>query len=350
YALRRLLITVPLLLAVSLVVFSLANALPGDAAATRFDLHANPEEMARWRAERGLDDPFFVRWGRYVWGVAARLDFDRSYVDDEPVGHDLVTKLQATLELTLCAMILGFVVGVTVGILSAVFPRSPIDSVGNVLALAGISMPVFWLGMLLIVFAVGTLGFAYSSTRYSPDVDVDGFWTHLYLFESFVRLLLSWTREHAGAAAAASLAVFSSCARNILLPALALSTIPMAIITRMTRSAMLEEIDRDYARTARAKGLRARAVVLKHVLRNALIPITTITGLQFGRLLGGAVLTETVFSWPGLGRFIVQKGVASRDTPIIVGGILLVAATFVIINLVVDLLYAVIDPRVRRGP
>jgi peptide/nickel transport system permease protein len=221
-----------------------------------------------------------------------------------------------------------------VGILSAVFPRSPVDYVGNVIALAGISMPVFWLAMLIISLAVNVFGFAWSSNRFDPSLSVEGFTTHLYLFESLLRLRFD---------------VFLSCARNLLLPTLALSTIPMAVITRMTRSAMLEELGRDYATTARAKGLRRRSVVLKHVLRNALIPITTITGLQFGQLMGGAVLTETVFSWPGLGRFIVKMGVGNRDTPIIVGGILLVATTFIIVNLLVDLLYVVIDPRMRTA-
>ncbi len=334
YALRRLLLTVPLLLAVSLLVFGLASALPGDASVRRFDQKGTPEERERWKEERGLNDAFLVRWGRYVWGVVAEGDFDKSYVDDEPVGGDLVAKLQATLELTLVAMLLGTFVGLLVGILSAVFPRSPIDYLGNLIALMGISFPVFWLGMLLILFAVNTLGFAYSSSRYSPDFDLSHYVTHLYLLESLFHFDFD---------------VFWDTSRHILLPALALSTIPMAVITRMTRSAMLEEIDRDYARTARAKGVSARMVVLKHVLRNALIPITTITGLQFGRLLGGAVLTETVFNWPGLGRFVVEKGVLGRDTPIIVGGILLSAATFVILNLVVDLLYALIDPRIRRA-
>jgi peptide/nickel transport system permease protein len=331
YVLRRILVTVPLLLAVSLFVFALTDALPGDAADVRFEKH--PEQKAEWRAERGLDDPFLVRWGRYVGGVVTRFDLDASYIDDQPVGRVLGTKLQATFELTVCALLIAIVVGATVGILSAVFPRSPIDYLGNLIALCGISMPVFWLGMMLIVLAVNVFDFQYSSNRYHPDLDVRDFVTHLYFLESLVRLRFD---------------VLASCARNLLLPSLALSTIPMAVITRMTRAAMLEEMDRDYARTARAKGLRRRAVVLKHVLRNALIPITTITGLQFGQLMGGAVLTETVFSWPGLGRYIVSKGVEARDTPVIVGGILLVATTFVVVNLVVDLLYAAIDPRVRR--
>jgi peptide/nickel transport system permease protein len=334
YALRRILVTFPLLLAVSLIVFALADSLPGDAAAAKFPKH--PEAAARWREARGLNDPFLVRWGRYVTGFATRLDLDRSYQDDEPVGPELFRKLQATFELSLCAMALGALVGLAVGILSAVFPRSPLDYVGSVLALGGISVPIFWLGIVLIVVAVKVFGFPFSTNQFDPALAdrVKGFWTHLYLLESLVRLRLD---------------VFASCAKHLLLPTLALSTIPMAVVTRMTRSAMLEEMGKDYATTARAKGLRARRVILRHVLRNALIPIVTITGLQFGQLMGGAVLTETVFSWPGLGRYIVESGVRARDTPVIAGGILLVATTFVLVNLLVDLLYVLIDPRVREA-
>lgn len=332
YALRRIVLAVPLLLAVSLVVFGIADLLPGDAAQVRFEKH--PARMDEWRAKRGLDDPFLVRWGRYVTGVVTRFDLDDSYLDDRPVGPELGAKLQATFELTLFALVIAVCVGLAVGILSAVFPRTPIDYLGNLIALMGISFPVFWLGMLIIVFAVNVLDYPFSSNRFDPDVDVSGFTTELYLLEALARFRFD---------------VFWSCAKNLLLPAITLATIPMAVITRMTRSAMLDEVRKDYVTTARAKGLRARAVVLKHVLRNALIPVTTITGLQFGQLMGGAVLTETVFSWPGLGRYIVKKGVEARDVPVIVGGILLVAGVFVLVNLLVDLLYAVIDPRIRRA-
>jgi len=331
FALRRILVTVPLLLAVSVFVFLLTDALPGDAADMRFEKH--PHLKKEWRERRGMNDPTMVRWWRYMSGVVTRFDFDNSYLDDQPVGRELGNKLQATFELALFALLVAILLGGAVGILSAVFPRTPIDYFGNLLALAGISMPVFWLGMLMIVFAVNVLGLPFSSNRFDPTLDVDEFTTHLFLFESVFRLRFD---------------VFWSCVGNLMLPGLALASIPMAVITRMTRSAMLEEMGKDYATTARAKGLRNRSVILKHVLRNALIPITTITGLQFGTLMGGAVLTETVFSWPGLGRYIVKKGVDGRDPPVIVGGILLVATTFILVNLLVDLLYAVIDPRIRR--
>lgn len=332
YAIRRVLVTVPLLLVVSLVVYGLAAALPGDAADQRFE--KNPALKAEWRAKRGLDRPFLERWLRYVGGVVTRLDFDRSYVNDQPVGEDLVAKLQATFELTFTALLFAVLVGCAVGILSAVFPRSPFDYLGSVIALCGISIPVFWLGMLLMILAINVFDFPFQSSRFDPRLEVGEFATSLYLLEAPLRGRFD---------------VFFSALRNIFLPALTLSTIPMAVITRMTRASMLDEVGKDYARTARAKGLRGRTVVMKHVLRNALIPITTITGLQFGQLMGGAVLTETIFTWPGLGSYIVKKGVLARDTPVIVGGVLLVASTFVLVNLLVDLLYAVIDPRMRRA-
>lgn len=332
FALRRLLLTIPLLLAVSLIVFALSNSLPGDAADLRFE--KQPQVKEEWREKRGLNDPFLVRWGVYLWGVCTSLDFGDSYLDDRPVGSDLMEKLQATFELTFFALLIAMTCGLLAGITSAIFPRTPLDYAVNVTALVGISMPVFWLGMMIIVVAVNFFGFAWSSNRVDPMLDTEHYATNLYVLESLLRG--DWD-------------VLRSATRNLLLPCIALATIPLAVITRMTRSAMLEESGRDYIRTAQAKGASGPRVVFRHALRNALIPIMTITGVQFGALMGGAVLTETVFNWPGLGRFIVDRGIGSRDTPVLVGGILLVATVFILTNLVVDLLYGVIDPRVRRA-
>ncbi len=332
FALRRLLLTIPLLLAVSLIVFALSDSLPGDAADLRFE--KQPEAKEAWREKRGLNDAFLVRWARYMGGVLGGLDFGDSFQDDRPVGADLIDKLQATFELTVFALFIAIVCGLAAGIISAIFPRTPLDYGVSTAALVGISMPVFWLGMMLIVVAVNWFGFAWSSNRVDVVLDTSGYTTNLYLFESLFRG--DWQ-------------VFRSALHNILLPCIALATIPMAIITRMTRSAMLEERGRDYVRTAQAKGASPTRVVLRHALRNALIPITTITGVQFGALMGGAVLTESVFNWPGLGRFIVERGIGHRDTPVLVGGILLVSTIFILTNLAVDLLYGVIDPRVRSN-
>ena len=198
FALRRILVTVPLLIAVSLAIYALTDALPGDAATVRFE--KNPRAAVEWRENRGLNDPFFVRWSRYVGGIVTDFDFDKSYLDDQPVGGELGNKLQATFELTVFALLIALIVGGAIGILSAVYPRSPIDYLGNLIALAGISMPVFWLGMLLIVFAVNVLGFPFTSNRVDPLLDIDEFATHLYLFESVFRFRFD---------------VFWSCVQNL---------------------------------------------------------------------------------------------------------------------------------------
>jgi ABC-type dipeptide/oligopeptide/nickel transport system permease component len=332
FALRRLLLTVPLLVVVSFVVFLIGSWLPGDPAAARFDLHGGPEARAAWAKAKGLDQPIPVRYARYVQGVVTRFDFGQSYTDDREIGPVLLDRFSATIELTLFALMIAVPIGIGVGVLGAVKRGKFVDYLANVLALFGNSIPVFWLGMVLLLAAIA-VGFRHFNARYDIEyVDViGGYRTKLYLFESL------WRGEFK---------VAWSCVQYLLIPALALSTIPMAVITRMTRAAVLEEIRKDYVQTARAKGLRPGRVVLRHVLRNAMIPIVTVTGLQTGALLSGAVLTETVFNWPGLGTFILD-GVKRNDSPVLVGGILLVATTFILVNLVVDLLYGVIDPRIR---
>jgi peptide/nickel transport system permease protein len=332
FALRRLVLTVPLLVVVSFVVFLIGSLLPGDPAAARFDVHGSAEARAEWRRARGLDDPIPVRYVRYMEGVVTRLDFGRSYTDDAEVGPDLLDRFAATIELTLFALLIAVPVGVGVGVLGAVHRGKWLDYAANVLALFGNSIPVFWLGMVLLLGAIA-VGFRHFNARYDIAYvgEIGDYRTKLYLFESLVR---------------GEFAIAWSCVKYLLIPALALSTIPMAVITRMTRASVLEETGKDYVQTARAKGLRPSRVVLRHVLRNAMVPIVTVTGLQTGALLSGAVLTETVFTWPGLGTFVLD-GVRANDSPKIVGGILLVATTFVLVNLVVDLLYGVIDPRIR---
>ncbi len=333
FTLRRLLLTVPLLVVVSFVVFLIGSLLPGDPAAARFDLKGRPEERAAWAHERGLDRPIPVRYARYIEGVVTRLDFGKSYTDDREIGRELLDKFSATIELTLFALALAIPVGVGVGVLGAVRRGKTVDYLANVLALFGNSIPVFWLGMVLMLGAM-TAGFRHFNARYDMTAYEDfvgGYSTKFYLFESLARG--QW-------------GVAWSCVQYLLVPALALSTIPMAVITRMTRASVLEEIGKDYVQTARAKGLRPSKVVLRHVLRNAMVQIVTVMGLQTGALLSGAVLTETVFNWKGLGTFILD-GVRRNDSPVLVGGILLVATTFILVNLVVDLLYSVIDPRIR---
>lgn len=334
YALRRLLLTIPLLVVVSFVVFLVGSMLPGDPAATRFEQRASPEAREAWRHERWLDRPIPVRYAHYMEGVVTRFDFGRSYAPgDVEIGPELINRFAATIELTLAALVLAVPLGIGVGVLGAVRRGRFVDYLANFLALLGNSIPIFWLGMVLLLAAIAA-GFNKFNGRYDVAAfeDVIGnYSTRFYVLESLVR----------GRFAAAW-----NCAQYLLVPALALSTIPMAVITRMTRAAVLEEIGKDYVQTARAKGLRPTRVVLRHVLRNAMIPIVTVTGLQAGTLLSGAVLTESVFNWPGLGKYVLE-GVMGNDSPVLVGGILLIATTFILVNLVVDLLYGVIDPRIR---
>jgi dipeptide transport system permease protein len=331
HALRRLALTIPLLVVVSFVVFLVGELLPGDPAAERFDVHANPQAVAEWRARKGLDRPLPERYARYL-GRVATLDFGESYVDDRKIGPALAERFAGTVELSVFALLIAVPVGLVAGVLSAALRGRPIDYAANSAALLGVSLPVFWLGMLLVLLAK-LVGFNHFQSRYDvrefEDV-VGAYSTRFCLFESLAR----------GQFAAAW-----SCVQHLVVPSLALATIPMATITRMTRSSVLEELGKDYVRTARAKGLDRRRAISRHALRNALLQIVTVVGLQAGTLLSGAALTETVFSWPGLGTFIVDS-VKRKDSPALTGGLLLVATTFILVNLAVDLLYGVIDPRV----
>lgn len=336
YAARRLLLAVPLLFVVSLLCFALTDALPGDPTATRLGQHRSQEAVEAARRDLGLDDPFLVRYGRFL-GAAARLEFGEDWLKPGlSVGEQIRSRFPATVELTLVAMGIAIVLGLLVGSLGAVFPRRVADVLGQTLAVLGSSVPVFWLGfmaMLLFSVTLQWLPIPDWSTRAIAGDDAV-YTTRFWLFESLVR---------------GDFAAFLEALRQIALPALCLSTIPLAVITRMTRSTMIEELGRDYVRTARAKGVPEVRVVSRHAMRNALIPIVTVTGLQTGALLGGAVLTETTFSWPGVGTFLV-KGVREHNSPVVVAGILLLATTFVVVNLLVDLLYHAIDPRLRRAP
>jgi peptide/nickel transport system permease protein len=333
YAARRLALAVPLLLAVSFLVFAIVEAFPGDPCRLKLGQHVTPESLAGCRAKFGLDRPFLVRYGDFLAG-AVQLDFGRDLFTDEPVGTVLLRRLPATVELSLAALLVALPLGVWLGTRSALKPGGWADALGQVFALGGTSMPVFWLGMLLILFFGVTLGWlpfsGWTETGIGRGVT---YRTGFLLFESLAR----------GEWAAAGRAL-----HHLVLPAAALSTIPLAVITRMTRSAMLEELGKDYVTTARAKGLPESRVIGRHVRRNALIPVVTITGLQLGSLLSGAVLTESVFSWPGMGTYLVE-GATSRNYPVLMACMLLFTTIFVVVNLVVDLLYHAIDPRLRTG-
>lgn len=331
YVLRRLLLTIPLLIAVSLVVFAVVSSFPGDPCREQLGQHPTPEALESCRSSLNLDGPFHERYLRYLEG-AVQLEFGHNIRTEEPVGEEILLKLPPTIELSLVALLLAFLIGSWIGTRSALKPGTWIDAVGQVLSLGGISIPVFWLGMMLIsLFGVklGWLPFSgWTASEVGPDFE---FKSDFLLLEPLVRLRFD---------------VFWNALGHIALPAIALATIPLATITRMTRSSVLEEVNKDYVTTARAKGLSERKVITKHVRRNALIPVVTITGLQLGTLLSGAVLTETVFSWPGLGTYLV-RGADETNYPVVMGCMLLFVTTFVLVNLLVDVLYHLIDPRMR---
>lgn len=318
YAARRLLLVVPVILSAALVTFALLLLLPGDPAIALLGQEASDAELARFRRLLGLDRPLPVQLGLYLWRVA-HADFGRSITLDTPVLRLIGSTLPATLELAVASIILAVLVGIPLGLLAARRRGTAVDTGTMLLAQVGVSMPVFWLGVLLILLFAVKLNWLPSFGRGAP----------------FLGALLSGDRA----------AVVDS-ARHLLLPTFTLAFFNLALLSRLTRWAMLEVLEEDFVRTARAKGQRERAVLYRHALRNALLPIVTIVGLQFGNALGGAVVTETIYGWPGMGRLVVQA-IGQRDFPVVQGAVLVLAVLFSLFNLVVDLTYAFIDPRIR---
>lgn len=309
YILRRLLLAFPVLLGASFLVFSSIRWIPGDPAVAIAGELATPEYIARVRSDMGLDQPLMVQYGIYLWRMA-QGDMGRSVRSGQPVLEEITTRLPKTLQLASLSLLLATVIGLPLGVLSATRPNSWIDGGSMIFALLGVSMPIFWLGlMLMLLFAVQLPRWLDLSGPLLPPTG-SGTWQHLVM------------------------------------PTIALAANSMAIQARMTRACMMEVLRADYVRTARAKGAIERVVVYKHALSNALIPIVTIIGLQFGTLLGGAVLTETVFAWPGLGRLLIDS-ISYRDYPVIQGTVLLITVGFVLVNLLVDVLYAYLDPRIH---
>ena len=329
YVLRRVLLLVPTLLGLSVLTFSLVHLVPGDPAAVMLGERASPEAVARLRGELGLDRPLHEQYGRFLSGLLAG-DLGRSLKTREKVAVEIANRFPATFELALCSILFASVFGVAAGILAARHRRSYIDALVMAGSLAGVSMPIFWLGLVAILFFSVNLGWLPLAGRIDPSLAVPRA-TGFLLLDTLI---------------AGKPAAFLDAARHLVLPACVLGTIPLAVIARMTRAAMLEVMTQDYVRTAWAKGLPEQRVLLVHVLKNALIPTITVIGLQFGSLLGGAIITETIFAWPGVGRWLVLA-VSARDFRAVQGGVLLLAGVFVLVNLLVDLLYATIDPRIR---
>jgi peptide/nickel transport system permease protein len=320
---------IPVLLGVSIVVFFMVRAIPGDPAQLLLGQQATQEQVQQVRQNMGLDKPVIVQYGIFL-ADALRGDLGQSIVTGRPVTTELLARFPATLELTAFAMLVAILVGVPVGVISAVKQYSWLDKFTSVLALTGISMPIFWLAMILIVIFFVNLGWLPFPGRLSTGYAVTSI-TGLVLVDSLLTLNFS---------------AFWDGFLHLVMPAIALGTIPMAVVMRMTRSSMLEVMVEDYVRTARAKGVVPWRVIFKHALRNALLPTVTVIGLQAGLLMGGAVITETIFSWPGVGQ-IAYDSVNRRDYAMIQGVVLYGATLFVLVNLLVDVLYAVLDPRVR---
>ena len=301
YIIRRVLFLIPVLLGVAFCVFTLLYLTPGDPARMVLGDMATDEAIKEFRDKEGLNDPYLVQFGNYVW-KAINGDIGRSYSSRRPVMNELLTAFPYTLKLSAFAMIIAILIGIPCGIISAIKQYSWFDTITMIFAMVGLSMPVFWLGLLLIL-----------------------------LFSVHLRWLPS--------------SGFSTF-KAMILPSVALAAQSISMVTRMTRSSMLEVVRADYIRTARAKGQKESIVIWVHALRNALIPVVTLCGLQFGSLLSGAILTETVFAVPGVGQLMI-RAIMARDYPMVQGGVLFVAIAFSIVNLLVDLLYAYIDPRIK---
>ncbi|WP_105316936.1 ABC transporter permease [Thermus tenuipuniceus] len=331
YVLRRLLGLVPVLFGITLLVFLFLQLIPGDPAQAILGERGTPEQLAALREKLGLNKPLYVQYLTFVRNILTG-DLGTSAVSTIPVAEELKRRWPATFELALAATLVAVVFGIPVGILAAVRKNSLLDTLSMSLSLVGVSMPVFWLGLLLVYLFAVNLHWLPTGGRLSTDLAID-----FRPITGFLVLdgMLALKPE-----------VLMDALRHLILPALTLGTIPLAILTRITRSAMLEVLSQDYVRTARAKGLAERQVILKHALKNALLPVVTIVGLQFGTLLGGAILTETIFSWPGIGSYIYE-GILNRDYPVVQAGVLVVATVFVLVNLLVDLSYALLDPRIQ---
>jgi peptide/nickel transport system permease protein len=328
YILRRLVLLFPVLIGVTFFAYAML-LLTGDPTSALAGEHASPAMRQAVRERLHLDDPLPIQYGRFLLGLL-QGDLGRSIITRTPVATELRQFFPATVELALAAMFIAILVGIPLGALSAYRHNSFLDLSTIVGSLVGVSMPIFWLGlMLLYVFAL-KLGWFPSHGRLDPQVPLRTI-TNLYVLDS---ILTGNTNA------------LVSALRHLALPALALATIPTAFIARMTRSAMLDVLGEDYIRTARAKGLGEWWVIARHALRNALLPVVTVIGLETGFLLAGAILTETIFAWPGMGRWIVNAIVA-RNFPVVQAGVLVFALIFVSINLIVDIAYAWIDPRIR---
>ncbi|WP_342506093.1 ABC transporter permease [Sporosarcina sp. FSL K6-2383] len=323
FILKRILQLIPVLLGISVLVFLLLYLIPGDPAMTLLGQDASADEVDRFREQMGLNKPFLVQLGVFLLNLL-KGDLGVSIFQHMPVIDIVLGHLPATLELAVVALVIALIIAIPIGIISAVKQFSWVDYISMFFAQLGVSIPVFWLGLLMILFFSVELNVLPSFGRGEP------------LWSSMIQTIKT-----------GNLYYLVESLKHILMPALALGLMSAAFITRMVRSSMLEVLKEDYIRTAEAKGVKNFFIIVKHAFRNALIPIVTIVGLQFGNLLGGAIVTETVFAWPGIGRLVITA-ISQRDFPLVQGTVLAIALVFALINLLVDILYSLINPKIQQ--
>ncbi|WP_191601754.1 ABC transporter permease subunit [Marinomonas algicola] len=332
FILRRLSLVIPTFLGITLLTFTLIHMIPGDPIEVMAgERGVSAERHAMLSAELGFDQPLYIQYFRYVGGVL-QGDLGNSLVTRTPVLDEFLALFPATVELSVCAALFAILIGLPAGIIAAVKRGTIFDHSVMTVSLTGYSMPIFWWALLLMLIFSVTLGW----TPVSGRIDV------VYWIDNTTGFMLidAWLSDEDGA--------FTSAVSHLILPSIVLGTIPMAVIARMTRSSMLEVLSEDYIRTARSKGIAPWRVIVIHALRNALIPVITVIGLQVGILLSGAILTETVFAWPGIGKWLIES-IGRRDYPVVQGGILIVATIIIVVNLLVDITYGIINPRIRHS-
>jgi peptide/nickel transport system permease protein len=329
YLLGRIIATIPVVVLISLLVFLLIHAAPGDPADLLLSDEASPADIAEARRRWGLDQPIYVQYLRFLANIASG-DLGTSFKYSDPVISLIGERLPATIELAIASLLIAILIGIPLGVWAGAKPNSWADNLGSVFGFFGISMPSFWLGIMLILIVSGYLNWLPSSGRSTYGV---GAGSDFYVIQSLLtgNMKTAWDGI-----------------KYIIMPAIALGTGMMGLVMRVTRSSVLEIMSEDYVRTARAKGLGERTVLWRHVLRNALVPVITVVGLELGTLLSGSIIVETVFAWPGSGSLLIAA-IQSRDYPLITGTVLTYTIAFVVINFAIDMLYALIDPRIRFG-
>lgn len=331
FILKRIAMVIPTFIGITLLTFALIHLIPGDPIEIRMgERGLSPEVHAQMKKQLGLDQPLYIQYVDYLQGIT-QGDLGNSFKNNEPVMTEFLSLFPATVELATFAILFAVIIGIPVGILAAVKRGSVFDHTVMAVSLTGYSMPIFWWGLLLMLVMSVQLDITPVSGRIGAEFWIDN-------VTGFM-LIDSWLSGESGA--------FKSAVSHLILPSVVLGTIPLAVISRMTRSSMLEVLGEDYIRTARAKGLAPLRIIIVHALRNALIPVVTVIGLIIGQLLSGAILTETIFAWPGIGKWVIEA-IRARDYPVVQGAVLIIATIIIVVNLFVDLMYGVVNPRIRH--